>query len=275
MSNTKLIETGSSTQNYYQSINNTYRKLYQKLLMLHYPFFEKDEETLEDRQINLTKYCVSQLEKIKNQNVLEVGCGNGTQSIYIYENYQPAKLTGIDINSHNIELANSINGSHQSLDFMVDDAQELTKVPDNSVDVLLCIESAFHYPNKEQFMRQVQRVLKPSGKFLIADILSRSYKNRFFMEKWKRKMSFHHWTENHYLQTFERNGLKVDHTKDITESIKKGYRGYNQWLTRKNFNSFLSFLTFKLFIFAQVKINTFLLNKRRKYFIFIGKPLSE
>ena len=243
--------------------------------MLHYPFFEKEEETLEDRQINLTKFCVSQLEKIKNQNVLEVGCGNGTQSIYIYENYRPAKLTGVDINSHNIELANSINGSHQSLDFMVDDAQQLAKVPDNSVDVLLCIESAFHYPDKERFMRQVQRVLKPSGKFLIADILSRSYKNRFFMEKWKRKMNFHHWTEDHYLQTFEKNGLKVDYTKDITESIKKGYKGYNRWLSRKKFNSFLNYLTFKLFIFAQVKINTFLLNKRRKYFIFMGEPLSE
>ena len=275
MSNTTLLETGSSTQNYYKSINNTYKKLYAKLLMLHYPFFEKDDETLEDRQVNLTKYCVSQLEKIENQNVLEVCCGNGTQSIFIYENYQPAKMTGVDINSNNIELANSINGAHQSLNFMVDDAQQLNNVPDNSVDILLCIESAFHYPHKEKFMRQAKRVLKPSGKFLIADILSRSYKNRFFLEKWKRRMSLYHWTKEHYFQTFEKNGLKVKYTKDITEEIKKGYRGYSRWVSRKNFNSLLNYLTFRLFIFAQVKINTFLLKKRRRYFIFIGEPLSN
>jgi len=275
MANTKLIDTGSSTQNYYQSINKTYHKLYKKLLMLHYPFFEKHDETLEERQKNLTKYCVSQIEKLENKNILEVGCGNGTQSIYIYENYKPASLTGVDINTHNIELANSINGSHQHLEFAVDDAQQLSNIPDNSVDVLLCIESAFHYPDKEKFMRQVTRVLKPNGRFLIADILSRSYKNRYFLEKWKRKMSFHHWTEEDYMKTFEKNGLKVDQTKDITEAIKKGYSGYNQWLTRNNFNSLWGYLSFKLFIFVQVKINTFLLKTRRKYFIFKGKPLEN
>jgi ubiquinone/menaquinone biosynthesis C-methylase UbiE len=275
MTNTNLLETGSSTQNYYQSINKTYHKLYKKLLMLHYPFFEKHNETLEDRQKNLTKYCVSQIEKLENQNVLEVGCGNGTQSIYIYENYKPASVIGVDINTHNIKLANSINGSHQSLEFAVDDAQQLNNIPDNSVDVLLCIESAFHYPDKEKFMRQVNRVLKPNGRFLIADILSRSYKNRFFLEKWKRKMSFHHWTEDHYMKTFEKNGLKVDQTEDITEAIKKGYSGYNRWLTRKNFNSLWSYLTFKLFIFVQVKLNTFLLRTRRKYYIFKGKPMKN
>jgi len=274
MSDSKLLEAGSSTQNYYHSINKTYKKLYKKLLMLHYPFFEKHDETLEDRQINLTKFCVSQLEKLENQNILEVGCGNGTQSIYIYENYKPASVKGVDINTQNIELANSINGAHQSLEFMVDDAQQLSQVADNSVDVLLCIESAFHYPNKEKFMQQVNRVLKPDGKFLIADILSRSYKNRYFMEKWKRKMSFHHWTEDHYRKTFKNHGLEIKHTKDITESIKKGYSGYNKWLSRENFNSFMNYLTFKLFIFAQVKINTFLLNNRRKYFIFVGKPVK-
>ena len=272
MSDSKLLEAGSSTQNYYHSINKTYKKLYKKLLMLHYPFYEKHDETLEDRQINLTKFCVSQLEELENKNILEVGCGNGTQSIYIYENYKPASVKGVDINTQNIELANSINGAHQSLEFMVDDAQQLAQVADNSVDVLLCIESAFHYPDKESFMRQVNRVLKPSGKFLIADILSRSYKNRYFMEKWKRKMSFHHWTEEHYRETFKQYGLEIKHTKDITESIKKGYSGYNKWLSRENFNSFINYLTFKLFIFAQVKINTFLLSNRRKYFIFVGEP---
>lgn len=275
MSNSKLLESGNSTQHYYESINKTYRKVYSKLLMLHYPLFKSHNESLEDRQINLTRHCVAQLEEIENKNVLEVGCGNGTQSVYIYENYKPAYMTGIDINSNNINLAKSIKNGHKHLDFKVDDAHHLNEIPDNSVDVLLCIESAFHYPDKEKFMKQVKRVLKPSGKFLIADILSRSYKNRYFMERWKRKMSYHHWTEDHYMKTFETNNLKVNYIDNITESVKKGYHGYDKWISRKSFKTYLGYLWFKMFIFLQVKINTFLLKKRRKYVIFLGEHESN
>ncbi len=275
MSRTKIIETGNSTQSYYQSINKTYRKVFQKLLMLHYPFFQKNDESLEDRQINLTKHCVSRVGSLENKSVLEVGCGNGTQSIFIHENYKPAKLTGIDINTHNIDLANQINGSHQLLDFMVDDAQQLETIDDHSVDTLLCIESAFHYPDKSKFMQQIKRVLKPGGKFLIADILSRSYKNRYFMEGWKRKMSYHHWTEEDYLNTFAKNNLRIIHKEDITDSIKRGYKGYGNWIKRRDFSSFFEFLWIKLFIFIQVNLNLLLLKKRRKYYIFVGEALSE
>jgi ubiquinone/menaquinone biosynthesis C-methylase UbiE len=243
--------------------------------MLHYPFFQKNDESLEERQINLTKHCVSRIGSLEDKNVLEVGCGNGTQSIFIHENYKPAKLTGIDINNHNIELANQINGHHQHLDFMVDDAQKLDTIPDNSVDTLICIESAFHYPDKGRFMQQIKRVLKPEGKFLIADILSRSYKNRYFLERWKRKMSYHHWTEEEYLQTFTKNDLKISHKENITDAIKKGYKGYGGWIKRKDFNSVFEFLWIKLFIFIQVNLNLLLLNKRRKYYIFIGETTSE
>lgn len=271
MPETKLIETGASTQSYYESLNRTYRKVFKKLLMLHYPFFKEHGETLEDRQVNLTRHCISRLESLEDKHVLEVGCGNGTQSIFVYENYNPAKLTGVDINEHNISLANSINGSHQHLEFMVDDAQQLKTIPDDSVDVLLCIESAFHYPDKPRFLQEIRRVLKPHGTFLIADILSHSNKNRFFMEKWKRKMNFHHWTKEQYKEAFENHGLHIEHKENITEPVREGYKDYSNWVSRDQFKSFFEYLHFKLFVFIQVKLNVILLKNRRQYFIFVGK----
>jgi hypothetical protein len=124
-------------------------------------------------------------------------------------------------------------------------------------------------------MQQVHRVLKADGQFLIADILSRSYKNRYFLERWKRKMSYHHWTEDHYMETFRKNNLQVDYTENITDDIKKGYTGYGKWIERSNFKSLVDFLWFKLFVFIQVKVNMVLLNKRREYFIFVGHPLKK
>ena len=83
-------------------------------------------------------------------------------------------ITGIDLNKANIEIANNEkeNAKADNVRFFVDDAQNLTQIPSDSIDVLLNIESAFHYPDKPAFLKEVHRVLKPGGQFLIADILS-------------------------------------------------------------------------------------------------------
>ena len=270
-----LFETGSSTRSYYQSINKSYWNVFNKYLMLHYPFFKEKDESLEKRQINLTDHCMSKVGTIENKTVLEVGCGNGTQSLYISSNFFPRKTIGIDINQSNVHLARHLKNGHKNVEFHLDDAQKLHKIPDNSIDILFCIESAFHYPQKISFLKQVERVLKPSGKFLIADILSVSRKKRFrLIEKWKQKMSFYHWTENQYLHSFGQTGLFIEQKENITPNIIKGYKGYGRWLKRKQFNNVFSFLLFNLFIFIQVKTNLTLLNNRRKYCIFVGTKRS-
>lgn len=242
--------------------------------MLHYPLFKEKGESLEERQINLTRHCISKLDVVKDKKILDVGCGNGTQSFFIKNNYFPSRITGVDINDSNIQLARSIKGEHEEIEFMVDDAQELNRIPDNSVDLLLCIESAFHYPDKHEFMSQIHRVLKPTGKFLIADILTRSYKNRYIMEKWKKKMSYFHWTIEDYFVAFKKNRLVVDSTEDITKSVIRGYRGFDRWITRRDVKSFFEYFLFKLLLYIQVKLNIFLLKKRRQYYIFVGRVLK-
>ncbi|MBS3771230.1 MAG: class I SAM-dependent methyltransferase [Bacteroidales bacterium] len=267
----KLFETGESTNNYYQSINNTYVNVFNKYLMLHYPFFMEEDESLEKRQLNLTNHCLSKVGSIQDKTVLEVGCGNGTQCIYMYNNFLPGKTIGVDINQNNIELAKHLKNGHEKLEFHVDDAQKLDKIPDNSIDILFCIESAFHYPHKQSFFEQVERVLKPSGEFLIADILSKTHKKRIpLLEKWKRKMSFYHWTEHQYAISLQQTDLSVINRENITPQVIEGYKDSRNWIQRRQLNSYFKYLMLKLFVFIQVKINVILLNNRRKYIIFYG-----
>jgi hypothetical protein len=114
-------------------------------------------------------------------------------------------------------------------------------------------------------------VLKPSGKFLIADILSRSNKKRIpLIEKWKRKMSFHHWTEHEYAQSFRQTELSVVYKENITPGVIKGYKDFGNWIKRKQFNNYFTYLLLNLFVFIQVTTNVILLQYRRKYLIFVG-----
>jgi ubiquinone/menaquinone biosynthesis C-methylase UbiE len=265
-----LVRTGSSFDKYYHSLNNSYHKAFNKYLMLHYPYFEKKGESLERRQINLTDFCVSLVKDLKGKTVLEIGCGNGTQSLYIASKFEPEETIGIDLNEPNIKLANQLKQDNTNVIFHVDDAHKLEKIDANSIDIIFCIESAFHYPDKQEFLQQVNRVLKDEGKFVIADILSKKFKKRFLIRKWKQKMNYHHWTLDQYYTSFRNSSLKVETTNNITPNIIKGYSGYNKWINKQQVGSRIMYLTMQLFIFIQVNLNLILLRRRRLYMVFSG-----
>jgi len=275
MSGKHLITTGSSTRKYYKSMNNTYKQVYGKHLMLHYPFFKKEKETLERRQLNLTDYCLSKIDNTKDLSLLEVGCGNGVQSVYIHEKLNPSKMVGVDLNPDNIALAHKNKNGSTNLEFAVDDAQQLKSIPDQSVDVLICIESAFHYPQKELFLQQIKRVLKPNGKFVIADITNKSHKRKYITKRWKRRMVYHHWTETQYLESFKGMGLNVDYIENITKPVIKGYQGSKYWIARENCSNYFNYILFQIFVYIQVGINLRLLREKEDYLLFTGSHQTE
>jgi len=269
-----LLSTANSTRRYYKSMNNLYVRLFGKHLMLHYPYYKSDFESLEKRQLNLTDYCLSHIGSMSDKRVLEVGCGNGIQALYIADSMSPSQLTGIDLNPDNISIALENKAGKEKIDFNVDDAQKLETVADNSVDVMICIESAFHYPQKELFLDQIKRVLKPSGKFVITDIINKSPKRKYITQGWKNKMAFYHWTEAVYLQSFATASLKIEYKENITSQVLKGYQGSSKWIKRENCGTFFSFLLFKVFAVIQLGINTYLLKKKEDYILFVGSPLK-
>jgi len=212
------------------------------------------------------------IDGMADKSVLEVGCGNGTQSLYIAGTRSPLKLTGIDLNPDNISIALQNKAGQQNVDFNVDDAQKLETISNNSIDLLICIESAFHYPNKELFLRQVRRVLKPTGKFVIADIVNISPNRKYLSKGWKTKMEFNHWMESDYMVSFSGSGLKIGYKENITSHIIRGYQGSSKWVRRENFGSWINYLGYRLYAVVHTGYNTNMLKKRENYILFVGSP---
>lgn len=165
----KLSGTGFSFGNYYESVNWALKRANNQFTMLHFPFYVNESDNFIQAQENLTDYCVSLLNPLANKSILEIGCGNGVQSLYINANYSPLSVTGIDLNRANIEIANREKERVKvdKVHFLIGDAQTLVQIPSNSFDVLLNIESALHYPDKPAFLREINRVLKPGGNSLL------------------------------------------------------------------------------------------------------------
>ena len=272
----KLAGTGFTYVQYYDSLNIALKRLNNEYTMLHYPFFVAESDSFIQAQKNLTDYCISLLKPLKNKEILEIGCGNGVQALYIAARHDPLRITGIDLNKANIDIANSEKARTNiyNVQFLVDDAQNLRQIKSNSIDVLLNIESAFHYPDKSAFLNEVHRVLKPGGQYLIADILSKRKKREGIMKIWSKPMVHHFWNIKRYDEEFLKSELEINHKEDITQKISQGWSIYRNWIPKIKRQLLLQNLAYRIFYVINARLNIYLLRSRQQYIIFAGiKPV--
>lgn len=109
---------------------------------------------------------LKKLSQIPFQSALDLGCGTGEMMKLILQADPHKELYGIDLSEKMLAVARSklpdqvklLSGDSESLPF-----------PDHSFDVVYCNDSFHHYPAPQNVLREVHRVLKPDGTFLIGD----------------------------------------------------------------------------------------------------------
>jgi ubiquinone/menaquinone biosynthesis C-methylase UbiE len=105
--------------------------------------------------------------EINGKDILEIGCGRGGGLSYINMTYKPNSATGIDLNPKAINFCNSYY-KDENISFQQGDAQSLD-FQDECFDVVINVESSHRYVEIDNFIQEVNRVLKPGGIFLFAD----------------------------------------------------------------------------------------------------------
>ncbi|MGD1901494.1 MAG: class I SAM-dependent methyltransferase [Geitlerinemataceae cyanobacterium] len=117
--------------------------------------------------------CVYEAGGIKNgDRVLDAGCGFGGTTGCLNERYENLHVTGLNIDRRQLDRAESLIKpiNNNAIDWICANACELP-FPDNSFDRVLAVECIFHFPSREQFMREVKRVLKPGGTLALSDFM--------------------------------------------------------------------------------------------------------
>ena len=102
------------------------------------------------------------------KKVLEVSCGHGGGASYLTRTLHPASYTGLDLNTVGIEFCRKRHNL-PGLDFVEGNAESLP-FSDRCFDVVINVEAAINYQNVARFFAEVERVLRPGGHFVYADI---------------------------------------------------------------------------------------------------------
>lgn len=99
--------------------------------------------------------------------VLDVGCGDGMIGFGILEAQPEAFVIFSDISPALLEACHAIateTGVRDRCEFVLADAQDLSKVPSESVDAVTLRSVLIYVPNKPAAHREFFRVLRPGGR---------------------------------------------------------------------------------------------------------------
>lgn len=130
--------------------------------------------TLEERtesQADMYRQVVSRLDLGLGERLLELGCGIGVGAALVAREFG-VMVTGVDRSDEQLERARETNAEalaelSDRLSFQKGSVTELP-VDDNAVEGVYAVEMLQHVDDLAQTAREVQRVLRPGGRFATA-----------------------------------------------------------------------------------------------------------
>jgi ubiquinone/menaquinone biosynthesis C-methylase UbiE len=143
---------------------------------------------------------------LSGKSLVEIGCGRGGGLSHIARNSVSSSFIGMDIEKTAVEFA-AREYKESNLSFLKGNAENVP-LPDNSCDVVLNVESSHRYLAIERFIKEVSRILRPGGTFLLTDF-------RYPYE----------WAELRDL--IEKAGMAIQWETDITENVLLSLRKDN------------------------------------------------
>ena len=119
------------------------------------------------------KRLLDYVELPEQAKVLDIGCGTGRLLNRMAAKYPDLQGTGLDFSDEMLRQARRSNRHRPRLIFVQGNAAPLRFV-DDQFDAVFNTISFLHYPDPEQVLAEVYRVLRPGGIFYLVDLANHS-----------------------------------------------------------------------------------------------------
>lgn len=130
-------------------------------------------EQMNEHHVPLWNEALARMPKAMDGSVLDVGCGGGGFLRKLSERYPYAMLFGIDLSEDAVRMTSEVGSDlveSGSLELAVGSAESLP-YEDGAFDMATAIETYFFWPDLEEGVSELSRVLSPGGVLMIASEL--------------------------------------------------------------------------------------------------------
>jgi SAM-dependent methyltransferase len=125
----------------------------------------------------LTTWGLSQVSIKPDDTILDVGCGGGKTISRMAKAAERGRVFGVDYSATSVSVARRVNAA--AIDAGRVDVQlgsvSALPFPDETFDLVTAVETHYYWPNIQNDLRELQRVLKPSGRVVL---IAETYRGR-------------------------------------------------------------------------------------------------
>ena len=218
---------------YFNQTHNDYRRLWgiDRHLGLHCGFYDESHKRHDTAVTNMNRVLATTARISPGDRVLDAGCGIGGSAIWLADNINGTRVAGVNINEMQVAIANQHARQHDvesRVQFQVADMSQ-TGFADESFDVVWALEAMCYCEDKQVFLEEAYRLLKPGGRLVIADgFLTRdelSKTERTIVEKWCRGWAIPNvLAVRRIQQQLRESGFRTVRFRDITPAVTPSSR---------------------------------------------------
>lgn len=161
------IETDKANQQHYEVPTEFFKYCLGKHMKYSCGYWKQGVETLDQSEEDMLELTVERAQLVNGQDVLELGCGWGSLSLYMAQRYPHSKFVGV---SNSRTQKEYIDGQTKkrgltNLSIITVDANQFET--DLKFDRVVSVEMFEHMRNYEKLFAKIGRFLKPGGKLFV------------------------------------------------------------------------------------------------------------
>ncbi|MFE4763651.1 class I SAM-dependent methyltransferase [Bacillus mycoides] len=132
----------------------------------------------------LTNWALQKIHIREDAVILDIGCGGG-KTIHSLSRLTPhGKIYGIDYSEQAVENSKKTNTKDVETEKVIIHQASVSSIPYNTnfFDLITALQTHYFWPDVANDMKEVFRVLKPNGSFLL---VAETFKIQYHMDKFK------------------------------------------------------------------------------------------